>query len=57
MGFTLLAVYYFYTRCEEYIDIDCIFQLTMDESLKGSSISVGNEDSNSPPSSVESKLT
>ena len=29
----------------------------MDESLKGNSISVGNEDSDSPPSSVESKLT
>ena len=56
-GFTPIAVYYFYTRCKEHTDIDCVFQLTMDESLKGNSISVGNEDSDSPPSSVESKLT
>ena len=38
--FTPIAVYYFYTRCEEHMDIDCIFQPTMDESLKGNSISV-----------------
>ena len=31
-GFTPIAVYYFYTRCEEHTDIDCIFQPTMDES-------------------------
>ena len=30
--------YYFYTRCKEHSDIDSIFQLTMDESLKGNSI-------------------
>ena len=34
-GFTPITVYYFYTRCEEHSDIDCIFQPTMDESLKG----------------------
>ena len=56
-GFTPIAVYYFYTRCKGHTDIDCIFQPTMDESLKGNSISVRNEDSNSPPSSVESKFT
>ena len=56
-GFTPISVYYFYTRCKEHMDIDCIFQLTMDESLKGNSISVRNEGNNSPPSSVESKLT
>ena len=55
--FTPIAVYYFYTRCEEHTDIDCIFQPTMDESLKGNSISVQNEDSDSLPSSAESKLT
>ena len=37
-GFTPIAVYYFYTRCKEHSDIDSIFQLTMDESLKGNSI-------------------
>ena len=42
---------------EEHMDIDCIFQPTMDESLKGNSITVANDDSNIPPSSVESKLT
>ena len=56
-GFTPIAVYYFYTRCEEHMDIDCIFQLTMDESLKGNSITVGIDDSDTPPGSVESKLT
>ena len=56
-SFTPIAVYYFYTGCKEHTGIDCIFQPTMDESLKGNSISVQNEDSDSPPSSVESKLT
>ena len=56
-AFTPIAVYYFYTRCEEHLDIDCIFQRTMDESLKGNSITVANDSSNSPPSSVESKMT
>ena len=39
------------------LDIDSIFQLTMDESLKGNSITVANDDSETPPSSEESKLT
>ena len=56
-GFTPITVYYFYTRCEEHLDIDCIFQVTMDESLKGNSITVANDNSDSPPSSVESKMT
>ena len=56
-GFTPMADFYFYTRCEEHMDIDCIFQPTMDESLKGNSITVGIDDSDTPPSSVESKLT
>ena len=33
-GFTPIAVYILYTRCKEHMDIDCIFQPTMDESLK-----------------------
>ena len=56
-GFTPISVYYFYTRCKEHSDIDCIFQLTMDGSLKGNSITVANDDTDSPPSSVESKMT
>ena len=56
-GFTPIAVYYFYTRCEEHSDIDSIFQLTMDESLKENSITVANNDSETTPSSKESKLT
>ena len=56
-GFTPIAVYYFYTRYEEHFDIDSIFQLTMDESLKGNSITVANNDSETTPSSEESKLT
>ena len=56
-GFTPIAVYYFYTRCEEHLDIDCIFQPTKDESLKGNSITVANDNTDSPPSSVESKMT
>ena len=56
-GFTPIAVYIVYTRCKEHMDIDCIFQLTMDESLNGNSITVANDNSDSPPSSVESKMT
>ena len=56
-GFTPIAVYYFYTGCNEHLDIDSIFQPTMDESLKGNSITVANNDSDTPPSSEESKLT
>ena len=28
-GFTPIAVYYFYTRCKEHLDIDCIIQLPL----------------------------
>ena len=56
-GFTPIAVYYFYTRCKEHLDIDSIFQMTMDESLKGKSITVANDDLKTTPSSEESKLT
>ena len=56
-GFTPIAVYYFYIRCKKHSDIDSIFQLTMDESLKGNSITVANNDSETAPSSKESKLT
>ena len=45
------------TQDKEHSDIDCIFQPTMDESLKSNSITVANDDSDSPPSSVESKMT
>ena len=57
-GFTPIAVYdIFYTRCKAHLDIDCIFQPTIDESLQGNSITVANDDSDSPPSSVESYMT
>ena len=56
-GFTPITVYYFYTRCKEHLDNDCIFQPTMDESLEGNSITVANNNTDSPPSSVESKMT
>ena len=56
-GFTPIAVYYFYRRCEEHSDIDSFFQLTMDESLKGNSITVANDDSETRPSSEDSKMT
>ena len=56
-GFTPIAVYYFYTRCEEHSDNDSIFQLTMDESLKGNSITVVNDNSDTQPSSEESPIT
>ena len=56
-GFTPIAVYYFYTRCKEHLDIDSIFQPTMDESLKGNSLTDANNDLETPPSSEESKLT
>ena len=56
-GFTSIAVYYFYTRCEEHLDIDSIFQLTMDDSLKENSITVANNYLETTPSSEESKLT
>ena len=47
----------FYTRCEEHLDIDSISQPTMEESLKGNSITVANDNSETTPSSEESKLT
>ena len=56
-GFTPIAVYYFCTRCKEHSDIESIFQLTMDESLKGNSITVANDNLDTPPSLEESKLT
>ena len=56
-GLTPIAVYYFYTRCKEHLDINSICQPTMDESLKGNSITVANNDSETTPSSEESKLT
>ena len=39
------------------MDIDSIFQPTMEESLKGNSITVANDNSETTPSSEESKLT
>ena len=57
MDFTLIAVYCFFTWCEEHSDIDSVFQSTMDDRLKGSSLAVLNEDLDNTPNSEESQLT
>ena len=56
-GFTPIAVYYFFTRCEEHLDIDSIFQPTMDKRLKGNSLIVGNDNSETTPNSDGSQLS
>ena len=57
MDFTLVAIYYFFTPCEEHLDIDSVFQPTMDDRLKGSSLMVLNKDLDNTPNSEESQLT
>ena len=56
-GFTPFAIYYFFTRCVEHVDIDSIFQTNLDDRLKGSSLAVLNEDSDTTPNSEGSQLT
>ena len=56
-GFTPIPIYYFFTSCEEHSDIDSVFQPTMDNRLKDSSLTVPNEDSDNTPNSEESQLT
>ena len=55
--FTPIAIYYFFTRCEEHSDIDSVLEPTMDDELKGSSLMVLNKDSDNTPNSEESQLT
>ena len=56
-GFTPIAIYYFFTGCEEHSDIDSVFQPSMDNRLKGSSLTVPNEDSDTTQNSEGSPLT
>ena len=56
-GFPPIVIYYFFIRCEEHSDIDSVFQPTMDDTLKGSSLFVLNKDSDNTPNSEESQLT
>ena len=56
-GFTPIAMYCFFTRCEEHLDIDSIFQTTMDDRLKGNSLTVLNEDLETTPNSDGSQLS
>ena len=55
--FAPIAIYYFFTTCEEHLDIDSIFQPTMDDRLKGSSLMVLNKDSETTPNSDGSQLS
>ena len=57
MDLQLLLFIIFFARCEEHSDIDSIFQPTMDDKLKGSSLMVPNEDSDTTPNSEGSQLT
>ena len=42
-GFTKIAVYYFYMRCESVPDVDSVFQPFLDSSIKGSSVEINHE--------------
>ena len=37
-GFTPTTIYYSFTRCEEHLDMDSIFQPTMHDRLRGNSL-------------------
>ena len=56
-GFTPIAIYYSFTRCEEHSDTGSVFQPTMDNRLKCSSLTVLSEDSDNMPNSDGSQLT
>ena len=43
-GLTLISVFYFYKQCDEHPDIDSVFQLFMNDDLKGNSITLGTCD-------------
>ena len=49
-GLTPISVFHFYKRCDEHPDIDSVFQLFMNDDLKGNSITLGtcNDDGTSP---------
>ncbi len=43
-GFTKVAVYYFYQRCEANSDIDTFFQPFLDPSMRGDTVSLLDDD-------------
>ena len=54
-GLTPISVFYFYKRCDEHPDIDSVFQLFMNDDLKGNSITLGTcDDDNTSPSTLGS---
>ena len=54
-GLTPFSVFYFYKRCDEHSDIDLVFQLFMNDDLKGNSITLGTCDNdNTSPSTLAS---
>ena len=54
-GLTPISVFYFYKRCDEHPDIDSVFQLFMNDDLKGNSITLGTrDDDNTSPSTIGS---
>ena len=57
MDLHLLLFIIFFTRCEEHSGIDSIFQQTMDKRLKGNSLTVGNDDSETTPNSDGSQFS
>ena len=53
MGLTPISVFYFYKWCDEHPDIDLVFQLFMNDALKGNSITLGTcDDDDMPPSTL-----
>ena len=55
--YTYCHLLFCFTRCEVHSDIDSVFQPTMDNRLKGSSLMVLNKDSDTKPNSEGSQLT
>ena len=54
-GLTPISVFYFYKWCDEHPDIDSVFQLFMNDDLKGNSITLGTcDDDNTSPSTLAS---
>ena len=55
MGLTPISVFYFYKQCDEHPDIDLVFQLFMNDALKGNSITLGTcDDDDMSPSTLAS---
>ena len=58
-GLTPISVFYFYKWCDEHPDIDSVFQLFMNDDLKGNSITLGtcDDDDTSPSTLVSTSKT